>query len=60
MRWKILELANNGLPLEEILGALEKQGGVSFDRQEALEILALYQQTFSEELQEELKQLRTK
>lgn len=55
MRWKILELAGKGLSLEEIIAELEASKSLGLDRKAALEILHLYKDTLSEELQAELE-----
>lgn len=54
MRWKILELAGKGLNLEEILAELEGHADLGLDREAALNILRLYKDSLSMELQEEL------
>ena len=57
MRWKILELAGKGLSLEEILAELERQESLGLDREAVLNILHLYKDTLSEDLQNELSRL---
>ena len=57
MRWKILELAGKGLNLEEILAELENHTEFGLDREAAIDILRLYQDTLSDELREQLSVL---
>ncbi len=54
MRWKILELAGKEFSLEEILTELEGHAELGLDRDAALQILNLYKDILSEDLQREL------
>lgn len=52
-----MELAGKGLSLDEILAELESQNGLGLDRDAALQILHLYKDTLSDDLQKELNGL---
>jgi len=54
MRWKILELAGKYSSVDEIVAELETNSSLGLDREAALEILHLYKDTLSEELQNQL------
>jgi hypothetical protein len=56
MRWKILELAGKYSSVDEILAALKENSEFGLDEEGAMNILLLYKDTLSEELQKELEE----
>lgn len=54
MRWKILEAAENSSSLEEVLSHFKNNSTYGLKEEDILQILRLYQNTLSEEIQKEL------
>ena len=55
MRWKILELAGKYSSVDEIIAELEVNASLGLDRDAALDILNLYKDTLSQDLQIEIE-----
>ena len=55
MRWKILELAGKYSSVDEIIAELEGNASLGLDRDAALDILNLYKDTLSQDLQIEIE-----
>ncbi|MCC3859705.1 hypothetical protein [Pseudemcibacter aquimaris] len=54
MRWKILELAEKSNSIDEIINELGSDSSYGITEEEILQILKLYQDSFSEKLQKEI------
>lgn len=54
MRWKILEAAEKSNSLDEILSHFKNHTTYGLEEEEILQILRLYQNTLSEDIQREL------